>query len=139
MNRLCKLSGLLCVSVVLWGCPPKVAIWLAPGSTVDELILLLGENLGKQERVWTGIVRIDSCESVSSGTYPPWEDASWALANQGSAEVSRINYGTAPDGFDQNHPADQLDKPGCYLVSTSGMGTRLEIDEDGRVSESSGE
>ena len=120
---------------VLTGCPQETAIWLAPGATVSAPEFLLGKRWGEQEAVGIGFVRVDPCSSLRTGRFPSLKESSWAIeAERGDVMLSRLTYGSTPEGYVELVPPQPLSAGECYEVTMSGAGTlRFDVDADGRL------
>jgi hypothetical protein len=114
--------------LLLTGCPQETAVWVAEGSTTDDLTLVFGRKRGR-ERTISGFVRVDRCDDANRSGYDG--RALWLV----SVDTSRITYGVTGPGASEQMKAERL-TPDCYFVSMSGTGsTSFVVDSTGGVTE----
>jgi hypothetical protein len=135
--RLSKRWWLWPATVVLLACPQKTAVWLAGGATIDSPEFILGREQGRAAAIEIGFLRVDHCEALGEGSYPPAVSAVWFLeVSDLEVSIERITYGSVPTGFVETAPARELEAGECYLVTITGDGTlRFRVGDDGRLSE----
>ncbi|HZG43524.1 MAG TPA: hypothetical protein VEY93_11210 [Longimicrobium sp.] len=118
----------LILLLLLGGCPQETAVWVAEGSTADELTLVFGRKRGR-ERPISSVVRVDRCDDANRDSYEG--KALWIV----SVDTSRMTYGvTGPGVFAETKAAPLT--PDCYFVSMSGTGSAsFVVDSTGGVTE----
>ena len=122
----------------LVGCPQNTAIWVAPGSTADSLVLVRGYKRHKEQSFAFGGLRVWSCAKgdYQDGLVWEFEVARDSVpGNPIPGFPSRIRYGEVPRGYAETIPARRLD-PGCYGAQAGGLGrVAFRVDSTGAVSE----
>ena len=122
----------------LTACPPRHAIWIEPGSTIDALTFRVSDERGGTQPIRVAGLRVDRCgDDPSSQSAPMWG----AGGGPGTSDMvfTHLEYGVMPSGYvplmDQGDTALTL-VPGCY-TATIGAGSNVVFDvrEDGRVVE----
>jgi hypothetical protein len=115
---------------LLSGCPQRSEVWIAPGSSANNLVLVVAHTKGGDKPVSIGYFRIVRCElpvDVRS------DSASWDLDNVGSGHPILFIYGKPPMGFRTISGPKAL-IPGCYRVVLSGNARfKFEVRPDGSV------
>lgn len=127
----------LLASAIL-GCPQKTAVWLAPGSSAEHLVFLLGYEVGHPRPVSFYLFRVDRCEPHGAGSHlaePVWFLSRELVEPDYPPDPAAITYGEPPPGYEASNPAPPL-APGCYLATISGTGrARFQVLPGGEISE----
>lgn len=111
-------------------------MWLGPDARVDNAAFIFGHSRGEPAPISIGLLRVDACEALDTGSFPDAKSAAWFLAPRGAeVTLSRVTYGVVPAGFEETTPAKALKSGGCYVVTITGTGSlRFEVGSDGRLS-----
>ncbi len=115
------------------GCPAKTAIWVVPGSSVDNLVFGISDRREGTRPVAFGALRVYPCGGFDYGP----TGATWLLTpNVPSPDYpTRIRYGLVPPGFEAVQ-GPMLLTEGCYRAEILGTGlVQFEIGKDGTVAE----
>ena len=124
-NNARAVAALLSMSF-LAACPQQTAVWIAAGSTAEQLTFVLGSERGDEEPLQTPL-RVDAC-GAAAGSY---NDPLWFA----DVDASRVAYGRSGPGVESGMDAGPL-PPGCYQVDITGTGgVRFMVGEDGSVRE----
>jgi hypothetical protein len=120
-----SLSMLLALSA----CPPRTAIWVAPGARVGDLKFMTSDVPGGSDAVSVGFVVVLPCHGAKG-------DIVWAITNEQNLRPypREFRYGSEPPGFVTTvQPVPLL--PGCYGAMTNGAGTRFMVHDDETIVE----
>jgi hypothetical protein len=129
-----RAAGLFIVASLLMlttGCPQRVATWIAPGSTPQDLVFLLGAKHGRQSDIATWRVSVYAC---SDSTPNRLGRAMWDANRVGAdraALLNSVHYGNPPTGFQTLVSAQPL-VPGCYVAAV-GQEIRFIVLPDGSI------
>lgn len=123
---------LAAASVLCLACPKKAAVWVANGSTVEQLVLRISDVRGGEHPTWVSMVRVDRCDRAPDDTTA----IMWLVSpDPGAQEARAVTYGVAPVGWRSSYGPRPL-TPGCYRVNTSSTGrTVFDVAPGGRVTE----
>ena len=103
---------------VLCACPQKGAVWIAPGSSADRLVIGVGRTPQGEPHAHFNGLRVEPCASDGAG-----EGAAWVLSPAGETrEVGAVTYGEVPPGYKSDQGPAPL-ATGCYRVHSLNGGT----------------
>ena len=119
---------------LLTACPERTAIWMVPGSTANHLEFEVGRRRGHPDPAAFRYLTMTACHGATKGFL-------WSVSQDASRRdvrgVSRVRFPKTPPGYGHYGPTGPL-LAGCYEASVNGSGrTRVEVQSDGSVVESS--
>jgi hypothetical protein len=134
VRRAARVAGGFGMCVVLAGCPQKEDIWIAPGSTANQLTFHLGRHRGQRDRIVVLSIAVYSCAHTTAPIPDSTYSWSTALGDARSVLIDEIRYGVGPPGFVTDHAASRLEA-GCYVAQVGTASVKFRVDAQGAVTD----
>jgi len=141
------------LSLMLVSCEYSLALWILPGSSLQNLTFGISERRDGQEKVQVTELNVYPCSTIqnrgSEGYYPPREQTTWSVVSKTAdpkPATNRIIYGQSPPGLLVVQNPQPLNLSNCYVVLAYAIDTRgntrsstigFRIDTSGNVLEMS--
>jgi hypothetical protein len=119
--------------VLVTGCPQKVAMWIAPGSSSQNLVFLLGSERGRPSDVAEWRISVWACSDSTPNRLGRMMWEANVFGADRAALVHSVRYGEAPRGFKTVISAQPL-VPGCYVAAV-GQAIRFFVQPDGSIAD----
>lgn len=109
------LATVVILSLLLSGCPADTDVAIEPGSTLDHLTFVVSRGGGKATELSSLV--IESCRSIFGGA----PDKFWQVeAGEHPSRLSRLAYGTTPEGYSAAMGPRPLQRNACYAAMYGG-------------------